>query len=232
MKAMKNRTLFLVWLGALVFWSCADGRLAVKLDSPQAATIQFSFALGEKTLNLIRNLSGNPNLGIDNRPIEEGLKDLPGVERVSLKSVSPSALEGTLQMNNIPLFLNRIPVGTVSFLSSGGGTLELQFSRNHREALLALFSPDVRDYLDALMAPVMTGERLSRKEYLSLLESVYGVALRREIEQSRLRVSCTVPGTITTITGGTSDGKVGNFSLSVIDFLVLEQPVVLRLSWK
>lgn len=229
---MKYRTFFLVLVGVLVFWSCAEGRLAVKLDSPQAATVQFSFVLGEKTLNLIRNLSGSPNLGIDMGVVEEGLKALPGVERLSLKNISPHALEGTLQMNNIPLFLNRVPVGTVSFFSSGGGSLELQFSRNNREALLALFSPDVQDYLEALMAPVVTGEKLSRAEYLSLIESVYGAALRREIEQSRLRITCTVPGTITTIAGGTSDGRVGNFSLSVIDFLVLEQPVVLKLGWK
>ncbi|MCX7655317.1 MAG: hypothetical protein N2Z76_02200 [Treponemataceae bacterium] len=229
---MRNRNLLLACMGALVFWSCAEGRLALRLDSPKAAVLQFSCTLGEKTLNFIRNLSGNPTLAIDSRSIEESLRALPGVERVSLKNISPNALEGALQINDISLFLRRIPMGTVSFVSPTEGSLELQLSRNNRDALLALFTSNVRDYLDALMAPVVTGEKLSRKEYLALVESVYGASLRREIEQSRLRITCTVPGTIAAIEGGTSEGKVGSFSLPVIDFLVLEQPIVLKISWK
>jgi hypothetical protein len=98
--------------------------------------------------------------------------------------------------------------------------------------LLANLSPDIVDYVSALLAPVATGEELGRGEYLDLVKSMYGAAIAKEIETATVRVSIELPGTATSVRGGTITGRRADFSLPLVDLLVLEKPIVIEVAWK
>lgn len=57
------------------------------------------------------------------------------------------------------------------------------------EKLLSLYEKlpfEIQSYLDMLMAPSFTGEKMSDEEYLDLLASVYGQSLADEIKNSKI----------------------------------------------
>jgi hypothetical protein len=115
---------------------------------------------------------------------------------------------------------------------AGGGRLRLSLDRSSAPEILPLISPEVGAYLEALMAPAVTGEALSREEYLSLAASVYGRPLADEIAAGRIRLLLEFPGTLTQVRGGTASGRRAEFELPLLDLLVLERPLVYEASWR
>jgi hypothetical protein len=95
-----------------------------------------------------------------------------------------------------------------------------------------LLSPEVRDYLSALMAPVATGETLTQKEYLALVQSVYGKGLAEEIASAKITLTIDFPGTISVIQGGKATKNRGVFTIPLGDLLVLERPLRYEVAWQ
>jgi hypothetical protein len=87
-------------------------------------------------------------------------------------------------------------------------------------------------YLSALMAPIATGEALTKPEYLALVTSVYGKAIADEISSSSIRASVNFPGAIQRIKGGTYSGRRADFDIPLLDILVLETPLSYEVVWK
>ena len=97
--------------------------------------------------------------------------------------------------------------------------------------LISRLSPEVEDYLSALMAPVVTGEICTRQEYLDLTASVYGRPLANEINAARIRAFIEFPRPITAVKGGTAAGKRAEFEVPLVDILVLELPLRYEVNW-
>jgi hypothetical protein len=95
-----------------------------------------------------------------------------------------------------------------------------------------MLSPEVNQYLSALLAPVATGEVISKAEYLSLVAAIYGKPIADEIAASSIRVVLEFPGTITGIRGGAAKGPKAEFTIPLPDLLVLEQPLSYEISWR
>ena len=83
----------------------------------------------------------------------------------------------------------------------------------------------------ALMAPIATGEALSKTEYLSLVNAVYGKAIADEISQSSIRASIECPGAVRTVRGGTFSGRRADFVIPLLDILVLDTPLYYEVAW-
>jgi hypothetical protein len=98
--------------------------------------------------------------------------------------------------------------------------------------MLLLVSPDVSDYLSALMAPVATGEELSKQDYLALVSSVYGKGIAAEIADARVSLDLELPGTVLSAPGGTFSGRRASFKVPLTDLLVLERPLLYEIRWK
>jgi hypothetical protein len=81
------------------------------------------------------------------------------------------------------------------------------------------------------MAPLATGEVLSRAEYLDLVASVYGRPVADEIAGGRIRASIDFPGPVGAVRGGTFSGKRAEFDIPLLDLLVLEQPLNCEVTW-
>jgi hypothetical protein len=107
----------------------------------------------------------------------------------------------------------------------------LTLTRDNGQNFLSLVSPELVEYLSALMAPVATGEALGEREYLEIVASVYGKALAAEIENAEFLLSVSFPGPVNKISGGISTGSRASFSIPLIKLLVLDEPLIYEVRW-
>ena len=156
-----------------------------------------------------------------------------GVASVSLVNTGPAALEGQVRISAIGDFLAAADGrGFIEFVQSGqGGRCVINISRENGPVIIELLSPQIADFLNALMAPLATGEELSRLEYLELVASFYNRAISEEIAASRIRASIDFPGTVTSVQGGTFSGRRVTFDIPLLDLLVLETPLSYSVLW-
>jgi len=82
------------------------------------------------------------------------------------------------------------------------------------------------------MAPVATGEVMTRAEYLTFVASIYGKDIADEIASSSIRASVDFPGVIQRVKGGTFTGRRAEFEIPLPDILVLEKPLSYEVVWK
>ncbi|MDR2159538.1 MAG: hypothetical protein LBP23_05680 [Treponema sp.] len=226
-----------------IFSSC-NARIQGVLDTGGGGEFTVSTALEPRMSTLIRSLSkaggGRPSPDapvLDGAAIARSMEQAPGMAAVSLRNTGPAAIDGLVTISRLGDFL--APAGGSGFISleqpgpeGRGGRLSINLHRESGPEMLALLSPEVSDYLSALMAPLSTGEVLTRAEYLDLVASVYGRAVADEIAGGRIRVSVDFPGPVGGIRGGTFSGKRAEFDLSLPDLLVLEQPLNYEVVWK
>jgi hypothetical protein len=223
---------------ALLFVSCS-ANISGRLEQDASGSLSLKAALEPKTAALIRSfskISGKSQTGplLDSQAINRSLQTAPGISTVSLKNTAPEAIEGTIAVGKIGDFLaakkgNRF----VTFEPSGasGGRLAVHLDRESGQEIISLISRDTSDYLSALMAPLATGEKLSKAEYLTLVASIYDKAVADEIARSKLNAVLSVPGRIRNVKGGAFTGREARFELPLLDILVLERPLDYEIVW-
>jgi len=154
----------------------------------------------------------------------------------SFKNISPSALEGSLNIKNINRFLSSLSGEAESFVEfeqgKDGGKCKFYIDIDGGPEILNLISPEIAFYLNVLMAPIATGEEMTGTEYLALVSSVFNKTVSDEIASSRIRVTVTFPGQVTSAAGGKFTGKTAEFDIPLLDILVLETPLTYEVSWK
>jgi hypothetical protein len=226
-----------------LFMSCAaaiTGSLAID----GSGDLRLQSSLESRTTALIRSFAA-VSLGPEaarNRPVIDGpaiarsMATAPGIAEVSFTNTGPSAIEGPIKISRIDEFL-ALPgnLGGSQFIvyeqSPSGGRLALSLDRNSGPKVLALISREVADYLSILMAPVSTGETLSKGEYLGLVTSIYGNGVAEEIAAAKIRALIDFPGPISAVRGGSYTGKRAVFEVPLLDLLVLETPLSYEIRW-
>jgi hypothetical protein len=159
----------------------------------------------------------------------------PGVTSVLFRNTAPASIEGTIQISELNDFLAAADISRGvrrRFIVFEQGCCEIYINRENGPVILGLLSPDITDYLNALMAPIATGENMSKTEYLELVSSFYNRTISNEIAGSRIRASIEFPGTITSVRGGTFSGRRAEFDIPLLDLLVLETPMVFEVQWR
>jgi hypothetical protein len=228
-------------VAALLFAACA-AQIKGPLRAEGSAELDVRVSLEPRMAALVRSLSAaagvkSANL-LDGNAIAQSMAAAPGVESVSFKNTAPAAIEGLVKIAKINELLtsNALANGAASFINftqeAGGGRCTINLSRENGPRLLALLSPDITGYLEALMAPIATGEKISRAEYLSLVGMVYGEGIAGEISGSQIRASIDFPGALQSVKGGTFSGKRMELNVPLVDLLALETPLVYEAVWK
>jgi len=227
----------LIFLTAPAFFSCAariDGNIAAN----GFAVLTVNMSLGQRITALIRSMAAaggqEPLQILDGQSISQSMSQSPGIESVSFKNTSQSAVEGQVKISKINLFLAAADgKGFITFEQGRtGGKCVLSINIENSQVILGHLSTDISDYLNALMAPVATGEKMNKDEYLELVGSFYNKGISDEIAASRIRLSIDFPGVVTTVKGGTFSGKKANFDIPLVDLLVLQTPLVYEVNWK
>jgi hypothetical protein len=237
---------FLV-LFSLFFASCA-ARISGSLQANGQAALNIYAALEPRMTALIARLAnagspvpgGQQSVPILNGPaISASMSAAPGVASVSFKNTAPSAIEGPVKVSRIGDFLAGGKTGGfISFeqsppgAPSGGGRCVISINLDSGPKILALISPDIGDYLAAIMAPLATGEVLTKAKYLEEVSLVWGKGIADEIANASIRASIDFPGQVQSVKGGTFSGRKAEFNIPLLDLLVLETPLSYEVTWR
>jgi len=170
---------------------------------------------------------------LDGPAIAVSMAAAPGIASVSLSNTSPVSIEGQIQASHVGELLAGGGTDFITFeQTAGGGRFTASLDRDSGRAILALISPDITNYLAALMAPVATGEVMTRDEYLFLVGMVYGGGIAEEISNATIRAWIDFPGPIQSARGGTFSGRRAEFVIPLLDILVLETPLSYEVVWR
>ncbi|MCA1950714.1 MAG: hypothetical protein LDL24_09085 [Treponema sp.] len=208
--------------------------MTATLRSDQQIEVSYSGAIKPKMAELLKGFNSAP--GAKNSPllsaasVSASLQKISELSSISVKETDSQALVGSLWITDSEKLSRRFPFISQK-LGSGESVLTFTVSRESAPQLLSLFTQDVRDYLDALMAPVVSGEKLTNAEYLALVTSVYGKTIAQEIESSRLTLDIQVPGKIAKVIGGTAAESRASFSIPLLDLLVLQKTLNYQVVW-
>jgi hypothetical protein len=238
---MKLFRLLFMGIVFLSLFSCA-GQINGSISADGSALMSVSVSLEPRMTVLIRSLSaaaGQSNGPVINGPsIAQSMAAAPGIASVILRNTSPSAVEGAVGISRINDFLAVTNAEQdprrrfIVFEQGTSGRCIININRDNGPLILELLSPEISDYLNALMAPIATGEDLTKNEYLELVASFYNRGVRDEISGSRIRASIDFPGQVTGIRGGTFSDRRAEFDIPLLDLLVLETPLVYEVSWR
>jgi hypothetical protein len=256
-----NKAFPLFFALLLPFVSCT-ARINGTLQGDGQADLQIHVALEPRTTALIGGLaaaSGAIQPGapiLDGSAIAASMAKAPGVASAVFKNIAPTAIEGPVKIARIGDFLapglaasaaldtgrGKKGPGFITFQqnvpartggsSAGGGQCTINISLDTGPDILAFISPEIGDYLSALMTPLATGEALTKPEYLTLVASVYGKGIADEISKAFFRASIDFPGPVRSVTGGTFSGRRAEFAIPLLDILVLETPLSYEVTWR
>ena len=229
-------------LVSLPFFASCAARVSGTLQADGQADLNVYAALEPRMTMLLGTLAAasgtaQPGAPLLNGPsISASMSATPGVESASLANRTPSAIEGPVRVSQIGDFLaHGSAQGFISFeqgTASRDGRCAVNLSRDSGPQILSLISPEIGMYLSALMAPLATGEELTRAEYLLLVGSVYGRGIADEISQAAIHASVDFPGQIRSARGGTFSGRRAEFAIPLLDLLVLETPLSYEVVWR
>jgi hypothetical protein len=247
-----NRIFALLGMALSLFTVSCAARINGSLQGDGQADLQIHVALEPRMTALIGGLAaaggalqpGAPIL--DGSAIAASMAKAPGVASVSFKNTGPTVIEGPIKISRIGDFLapglaasaatGKKSSGFITFEQNvaprTGGRCTINLSLDSGPEILGLISPDMGDYLSALMAPLATGEVLTKTEYLMLVASVYGKGIADEIAKAFFRAEIDFPGPVQSVTGGTFSGKKAQFVIPLLDILVLETPLSYEVNWR
>jgi hypothetical protein len=229
---------FLAW--AALFSSCA-ARISGRFEQGGGGSFTISASLQPRISALIRSFqalaggAGKDSLIIDGNSVSQSMTGAPGLASVSFRNTASSAIEGQVKISRIDDFLASGRAG--SFIrfeqaaGKSGGNCTIYLDLDMGPEMLTMLSPEIEGYLEALMAPLATGEELDKDEYLELVASVYGKGIADEIAQSVVNVSIDFPGKVQRVKGGTFSGNRAEFKIPLLDLLVLETPLNYNVIW-
>jgi hypothetical protein len=233
MRNFKSCFFFLPFLA--VFLSCS-ARIEGVVTGGGGAETSVRTSLGPRTVSLVQSLRGfmgdTRNTPILNgETISKSLTAASGIKSASLKNTGSETLEGTITITNVGDFLLSGGMFITYREGADSSSITVVLDRSSAPLLISRLSPEVEEYLSALMAPVALGEYISAGEYLDLVAMIYGRPLADEIAAARIRASIDFPRPVTSVTGGSSAGRRAEFDIPLLDILVLERPLRYEINW-
>jgi hypothetical protein len=185
----------------ILFFACVlllagcDTTVTVSADKKNGASFICSAAMGTAIEQTVRTVSGAQG----SSPLFNGSEikkqmEAAGFQNVSASDPSPSSLSLKGYISRLADGLPAVP-GAFTYSETPDGRHKLVFVLSARilKQAAALLPEKERSYTDLLMAPVFTGETMSKDEYLDLVSSVYGQSITEELKNSRLVIVMEAP---------------------------------------
>lgn len=121
------------------------------------------------------------------------------------------------------------------FVNCQDKSLTLTLSPQTIQAFVSALPEEGQALLYLSMAPVFTGEKVSRAEYEELISSFYGNELDSELKAGSVNITLGCPSAkkITSFTEGkiSSDSKSLSIELSLLEFFTLDTSKVYKITW-
>ena len=242
---------FLAGLLAALLSACSsslDARLSA--DSASFESAAFTAELSPAAKRLAQAFLGQEAV-FDKERIEEAFAaiDFPSPASVSVDGDGGGQLKIEFSRINLDegIFLSLADGGTRAFsLDAGEKTLAITLTRETIAKTIAALPNELFEYADLLMAPVLTGERMSEEQYLSLIAAAYGPQAAAELKGRSFELTVQCPGKVTAASarefaagalGGASSpaadvqaeskGNIARFSIPAVKVFVLSSPLQL-----
>lgn len=207
---------------SLTFFSGCVPVLEVEVKADGGYTVSYAVALGEKFIDTISSVTGagidTPVFNADefkSQLAKTGMKNIyavtPALNAIVL-SVPISAKEKNIFSDSKMISRNVV---------SGKNNMTLTLSSESLIKIYNALPEETRAYIDLFMAPVFTGETMTKDEYVELVSMVYGNPLAEEITDAKLTLAMSPP----------EKKNQKRFSVPLIDLLLMSKPVSFSVSW-
>jgi hypothetical protein len=227
-----KRLLIIIPVFSLFLSVSCSARINGSVAADGSANMALNMALEPRFAALVSRVAAAggqaPEHILDGQAIAVSMSQAPGIASVTLTNYGPAAVQGNVRLSSLGDFLS----AARGFIVFEPGRCEININRDNGSVVLASLSAEIAEYLNALMAPVVTGEEMTKTEYLALVASFYNRAISDEIASSRIRASIDFPGQITNVRGGTYSGRRAEFDIPLLDLLVLDTPLVYEVRWR
>ena len=165
---------------------CADIAVSAKEDS--STNISINMDIGQSVGGLIKALFGMTGSGkqvesiVSPKEITEALTQGGYINARAESSDTKLSAEAGMP-----------PKTSSALIKNTGNSLTVYFSPQALRTEYESMSEEAKAYIDLLMAPIFTGEELSRDEYIELIKSAYGSDLANELQSSAVTLSLSQP---------------------------------------
>ncbi len=230
-------TMALLAIGALLgLLSACSARLDGKLDAAGRAEFSVKVSMPGGLASKLRAMAGMPAALplFDAAAAKKALEERAGVAAVEASCPDPDSLELSITVGDLAAALSSPDIEGLVERGAADGTqsLRILLSREHGKALLALVPGLDPALVEALSPPALGDNDSSKQDYREALASIIGTKSLPALDAASVSMALKVPGRIISSSGGRAEGSTWTASIPLLDILVLESPIELKLSWR
>jgi hypothetical protein len=231
------------FLAAALFLAGCSGDVSAALRADGGARVsvqaEVPSPLAAKFRKLAQASSGEPADAaaplFDVEAVRSAAAQRPWMRIVSLSRPSPESVKAEFDVLGMDRLAASKELAGTGFLtlSKGPGWAELRIrlDRGSAAAAAKLF-PGIDPYLmEALSPPALEEDPVTAAEYRTMLKSVLGDKAMPAMEAAAVAVSLSAPGKVLESSGGSLENGVLKARIPIIDALVLEKPIEIRIRW-
>ncbi len=227
---------------ALLLAGCS-GSVAAALKADGGARVSIYAEIPSPLAAKFRKLSqaGSGEALRDDAPlfdieaIRRSAAERPSIRLASASRPGPESIKAELDVLSLEELAASKELTGSGFLTVSKGTgwreLAIRLDRGAAAQAAALF-PGIDPYLmEALSPPALEEDPVTAAEYRIMLKSVLGEKAMPSMEAAAISVSLTAPGKVIESAGGVLSGRILSAKIPIIDALVLEKPIEIRIRW-
>ncbi len=224
-------------LTAVILLAACSPSLVITVHPDDSADIAFSANPSPAGSSLTRRVTGADDDATplyDRDAVSEGLSGMGiRLETLSFPSGDGLAFSGSVSS------LAHIPGGALVRTASPEG-ITLSLSPESVNAVLGKLPTGTQDILELLMAPILTGEQLSREEYRDILAAAYGERAAEELATASCTIHLRTPQPVRSAVFSGPDsvsvpieyaGNTVSAAIPLDLLLTLSAPLNLTVSW-
>jgi len=168
--------------------------LDVAVTQKGGAALTAGSVMGKAIEKTIRSVSGTSDTAsLFNIPELEEQFSQAGFTGVSAQERTSAGLRLTMGITDIAEGIASVPGVITAAAKSGKKSVTITLTEQIMRSTAAMLPQHEQDYLELLMAPVLTGDPMEADEYLELMASVYGQNVADELAGSTLSITIREP---------------------------------------
>lgn len=225
---------------AFGFLTSCSSKLNLTAGSDNGVNVDFNMIMGSALTNTIKQLTSNMGGGEQGIFSAQVMKDaFVDSDFTNVKVSNPTknsmSFNGNLPPDNKQTHASG-NLRAVDFVVCRDNGMYLRLSPSSLKGFADGLPDDTHNYLDLFMAPVFTGEEMSKADYKMLIASIYGNQIAAELDNSIITINLMPPkgkniSKASVPKDGTADASKASFSIPLMDFLCLTDDAVYSIVW-
>ncbi len=231
----------LIYLVALLGLASCSSKVNLTARTDGGTDVEFNTSFGKVLADTIKSISstmGNSKSAefFSAPAMQKALKDSDFTNvKVSTPNETSMNMSGSLPTADKQTHATGT-LRAADFVSCTSNSMVLKLSPKNLKAFAGGLPQSTKNYLDLFMAPVFTGESMSREDYKMLIASIYGENIANELDKSSISINMAPPKgkTIKTASipkNGSKSADKATFSIPLLDFLTLNSEQNYNIKW-